>query len=54
MFFFVEIKKSFNDLDVNLDGRVSKKELIMGSYRLGMNPTDDEIDEMMRQADKNS
>ncbi|CAC5394559.1 RAB32 [Mytilus coruscus] len=49
-----EIKKSFNDLDVNKDGRVSKRELILGAYRLGMNPTDAEVDEMFKSSDKNN
>ncbi|XP_048731529.1 neo-calmodulin-like [Ostrea edulis] len=48
---FAEIKKSFDEIDVNRDGRLSKLELTKASAVLGMNPTEKDINDMMREVD---
>lgn len=55
-FFFIilEIKESFHKIDLNGDGRLSRRELMKAAAVLGMNPTDKDIDAMMKDVDKNS
>lgn len=56
IFFFIilEIKESFHKIDLNGDGRLSRRELMKAAAILGMNPTDKDIDAMMKDVDKNS
>ena len=48
---FSEIKSSFDAIDANGDGRISKKELMKAAAMLGMNPTEKDANEMLRTAD---
>ena len=49
-----EIKESFHKIDLNGDGRLSRRELMKAAAILGMNPTDKDIDTMMKDVDANS
>lgn len=53
-FIILEIKESFHKIDLNGDGRLSRRELMKAAAVLGMNPTDKDIDAMMKDVDKNS
>lgn len=53
-FIILEIKESFHKIDLNGDGRLSRRELMKAAAILGMNPTDKDIDAMMKDVDKNS
>ncbi|XP_069134750.1 calmodulin-like [Argopecten irradians] len=46
-----EIISSFEMIDLNSDGRISKGELIKAAALLGMNPTEEDAKAMMRLAD---
>ncbi|XP_048728930.1 uncharacterized protein LOC125646590 [Ostrea edulis] len=46
-----EIKRSFELLDVNNDGRISVSEVIRGTQVHGLNPTSKEADEMISELD---
>lgn len=46
-----ELRETFNVLDVNGDGEISKAELMEGMLKLGIDMNDDEINEMMTHAD---
>ncbi|KAK3088742.1 hypothetical protein FSP39_023186 [Pinctada imbricata] len=45
---------SFEKIDVNGDGRLSKSELMKAAALLGFNPTEKELTEMMRSVDRNN
>ncbi|XP_061178611.1 neo-calmodulin-like [Saccostrea echinata] len=49
---FEEIKESFNKIDLNGDGRLSKRELMKAAAILGMNPTEKDVNNMMKDVDK--
>ncbi|CAC5414831.1 CALM [Mytilus coruscus] len=46
-----EIRKTFNILDKNHDGRLSKTELIKGIHLLKVNPTEVEAEDIMTELD---
>ncbi|CAG2219424.1 CALM [Mytilus edulis] len=46
-----EIRKTFNLLDKNHDGRLSKTEIIKGIHLLKVNPTEVEADDIMNELD---
>ena len=52
-----EQRKDFQDIfdqfDKDKDGKISGKELQNAMFSMGQNPTDDEINEMMREVDLN-
>ena len=48
-----ETRKTFLAFDLNRDGYISKSELRKAMENLGENPTDEEIDKMMQEADVN-
>ena len=52
-----EQRKDFQDIfdqfDKDKDGKISGKELANAMVSMGQNPTDDEINEMMREVDLN-
>ena len=45
---------SFEILDANQDGRISKKELRDAAFLIGLNPTKRELEAWWREADTNS
>ena len=45
---------SFEILDANQDGRISKKELRDAAFLIGLNPTNRELEAWWREADTNS
>lgn len=45
---------SFEILDANQDGRISKKELRDAAFLIGLNPTKPELEAWWREADTNS
>ncbi|XP_061190078.1 calmodulin-like [Saccostrea echinata] len=47
----LEIKRSFEYLDVNKDGRISSAEVVRGTQIHGLNPTRKEADEMIAELD---
>lgn len=46
-----EIRRSFDYLDVNKDGRISVQEVVRGTQIHGLNPTGQEADEMIAEMD---
>lgn len=49
-----EIKKSFSLIDENGDGRISSHELLRASRLLGMNPTLQDAEAMIKEVDEDS
>ena len=47
-----EIKRSFNLIDENGDGRLSKRELMKAASLLGWNITEKDIVQMMKSVDR--
>lgn len=47
----LEIRRSFDYLDVNKDGRISVHEVVRGTQIHGLNPTGQEADEMIAEMD---
>ena len=48
-----ELQDIFDQFDKDKDGKISDKELKNAIVSMGQNPTDDEINEMMREVDLN-
>lgn len=53
-FLSVEIMNSFQIIDTNEDGRISKQELRNAAFLIGLNPTKRELEAWWREADTNS
>ena len=51
MFSILEYKSTFNFFDKDRDGRISKDELVKALRATGQNPTDQEIQELLKSAD---
>lgn len=49
--FSTEVKEAFAIFDKNGDGTITTKDLITVMRSLGKNPTEDEIDDMIREVD---
>jgi len=52
LFLVSEIIPSFEKIDANGDGRISKGELIKAASLIGLNPTEKDAAAMMRLADR--
>ena len=48
-----DLQDIFDQFDKDKDGKISGKELANAMVSMGQNPTDDEINEMMREVDLN-
>ena len=48
-----DLQDIFDQFDKDKDGKISGKELANAMFSMGQNPTDDEINEMMREVDLN-
>ena len=51
---FLEWIDIFNELDANNDGELCRDEIVYAMRVLGTNPTDVEVDDYIKEADKNS
>ncbi|XP_067664877.1 uncharacterized protein [Haliotis asinina] len=51
---FTEIRKSFSLIDENGDGRISSHELLRASRLLGMNPTLQDAEAMIKEVDQDN
>jgi Ca2+-binding EF-hand superfamily protein len=51
--FFSEWIELFNEFDTNKDGELCKDEIKCLMRVLGTNPTDEEVDEYIKEVDKN-